>query len=75
MSWDDPPHPTSQKFPSGQQDKGHEVVHHDQREDYQQPKSFRSGNGSVPQGGKEVSQLGPKFNILFKNRSNTIPWA
>ena len=38
MSWDDPPHPTSQKkLPGGQPDQGHEVVHHDQEEGYQQP--------------------------------------
>ena len=75
MSWDNSPRQKAKKLRGGQQDQGHEVVHHDQGGGYQQPKSFRSGNGSVPQGGKEVSQLGPKFNILFKNRSNTIPWA
>ena len=41
MSWDDPP---------TQQDQGHDVAHHDQGEGYQQPKSFRSGSVSVPQG-------------------------
>ena len=66
MSWDDPHNLTSQEIPSGQQDQG---------QDYQQPKSFRSGSGSVPQGVKEVSHLGPKFLILVKNRSNTIPLA
>ena len=41
MSWDDPP-PTQQankKLPGGLQDQGHEVVHHDQGEGYQQPDS------------------------------------
>ena len=76
MSWNDPPHPTSQnKLPGGQQDQGHEVVHHDRGEGYQQPKSFRSGIGSVPQGVKEVSHLGPKFHIFVRNRYNTIRWA
>ena len=45
MSWDDP-HPTSQKkLPDGQQEQGHEIVHHDQGKGYQQSKSFRSGSG------------------------------
>ena len=47
MSWDDPP-PTQQankKLPGGLQDQGHEVVHHDQGEDGQQPKTFRIGSG------------------------------
>ena len=72
-----PPHPTSQKkLAGGQQDEGHEVVHHDQGEGYQQPKSFRCGSGSVPQGVKEVLHLGPIFHILLiKNRSNTISLA
>ena len=48
MSWDRPLHPTSQKkLLGGQQDQGQEVVHHDQGEGYQQPKSFRCGIGSV----------------------------
>ena len=76
MSWDDLPCPTSQnKLPGGQQDQGHEVVHHDQREGSQLTKSFRNGSVSVPQGGKEVSHLGPKFHIHFRSRSSTIPWA
>ena len=69
--------PQTQKpkiLPGRHQDQGHEAVHHVQGEGYQHPKSFKSGN-SVPQGVKEVSQLGPKFHILFRNRSNTIPWA
>ena len=75
-SWDDPPHPTSQKkLAGGQQDQGHEVVHHDQREGSQQPKSSRNRSVSVPQSVKEVSHLGPKFHILFRTKSNTISWA
>ena len=66
MSWDDPHNLTSQEIPSGQQDQG---------QDYQQPKSFRSGSGSVPPGVKEVFHLGSKFYILVRKRSNTIPWA
>ena len=63
------------KLAGGQQDQGHEIVHHDQREGSQQPESFRNGSVSVPQGVKEVSHLGPKFHILFISRSNTISWA
>ena len=37
--------------------------------------TFRGGNGSVPQGVKELSKLGPRSHILVRNRSNTIPWA
>ena len=40
-------HP-AKKLPGGQQDQGIEVVHHDQREGSQQPKSFRNGSVSVP---------------------------
>ena len=69
-----PPPKKPKKIPGEQPDQGHEAVHHVQGEGYQHPKSFKSGN-SVPQGVKEVSQLGPKFLILVKNRSNTIPWA
>ena len=43
-----PPTQQAKKIPGGQQDEGHEVVHHDQGEGYQQPKSFKSGSGSVP---------------------------
>ena len=53
MSWDDPQrhNPTSQqKLPGGLQDQGHEVAHHVQGEDGQQPKTFRIGSGSIPQG-------------------------
>ena len=39
------------KFPGGQQVQGHEEVHHDQGEGYQQSKSFRSGSGSWCQEG------------------------
>ena len=47
------------KLPGGQQDQGHEVVHHDQGEGYQQPKLFRSGswewlNSSGCQGGVPI---------------------
>ena len=75
MSLGDPPFPQPKKLPGGQQDQGHEVVHHDQGEGYQQPKSFGNGSGSVSQGVKEVSHLGPKFHILVRSRSNTISWA
>ena len=32
-----PPNHQAKKIPGGQQDQGHEVVLHDQGEDYQQP--------------------------------------
>ena len=48
MSWDDPLKQAKKKLPGRQQDQGHEVVHHDQGEGYQQPKSYRSWSGSVP---------------------------
>ena len=63
------------KLTGGWQDQGHQVVHHNQREGPQQPKSFRNGSVSVPQGVKEVSHLGPKFHIFVRNRYNTIRWA
>ena len=67
-----PPPNKPKKLPGRQQDQENEVVHHYQGEGYQQPKSFWSGSVSVPQGFKEVSHLGPKFHILFRNRSNII---
>ena len=66
--------PTSQK--NYQVDsKIKSMIHHDQREGYQQPNSFRNRSGSVPQGVKEVSHLGPKFHVLVRSSSNTISWA
>ena len=70
----DPPN-KPKKLPGGQQDQGPEVVRHDQREGFQQPNSFRNRSGSVPQGVKEVSHLGPKFHVLVRSSSNTISWA
>ena len=64
MSWDDPPTQqvkNSRKLPGEHHHQGHEVVHHDQGEGYQHP---RSESGSVPQDVKKVSCLGPKFHIL-----------
>ena len=52
-----PPPNKPKKLAGGQQDQGHEVVHHDQREGSQQPKSFRNGSVSVPHGAKEVSHF------------------
>ena len=69
-----PPPNKQKKLPGGLQNQGHEEVHHDLGEGHQQPQLFKSGSGSVHKGVKEVSQLGTKFNILVRNRSNTIPW-
>ena len=41
MSRDVPPYPPSQKqLTGGQQDKGYEMILHDQGEGYKQPKTF-----------------------------------
>ena len=42
--------PTHQGGPGGQQDQGHGVVLHDQKEGYQPPITFRSGSSQVTQG-------------------------
>ena len=47
MSWDNPPY-QPRKIPGGQQDQGHEIVLHANREGYQQPKAFRSESSQVP---------------------------
>ena len=38
-----PPPNKPKKLAGGQHDQGHEVVHHDQVEGYQQPKTFKVG--------------------------------
>ena len=49
-SKDDPPNPSRWTGgPGGQQDQGHGVVLHDQGEEYQQPRTPRSGSSKVPQ--------------------------